>query len=303
MATLPHAFPWRHRVQLAQRRVARLAGLGRPGRSKPPWASRPHAQKPVFFDIVQSNHAARIRIWLGLKGLQDKVAVRMVTHADLKSKEFAMANPSKQVPALINEKGDCLCDSAVILGYLEDRYRGFGPELAMDTAEGRAFVHLLCHIHDFYIASPGFAQHGLSPAHGATHFAPHEQPWCRVERCMDKSERAAKLAEIWKQLTWLEEHIAGPFMAGTVITAADVTWYPTAVCMKFVLPAVYGWPEVFRETRHFPLLTAWFNELSKTRAFLECHRDIWDFWARKDEAWLESLRAELSDPGFKWAYP
>jgi|AntAceMinimDraft_11_1070367.scaffolds.fasta_scaffold42590_1 glutathionyl-hydroquinone reductase len=51
---------------------------------------------------------------------------------------------------------------------------------------------------------------------------------------MDRATRAAKLAEIWTQLCWLEgelESSGGPFLTGTALTDADMTWHPTCVYM------------------------------------------------------------------------
>jgi hypothetical protein len=48
------------------------------------------------------------------------------------------------------------------------------------------------------------------------YLAPIVTPFCSPERVMDDFSRASKLAEMWKQLTWLEENISkkGPYMAG-----------------------------------------------------------------------------------------
>ena len=70
----------------------------------------------------------------------------------------------------------------------------------------------------------------------------------------NRATRAAKIAEIWKQLNWLEaqlERRGGPFLAGTAVTHADMTWHPTCVFMEHMLPSVFGWPEtIFRVESH-----------------------------------------------------
>ena len=80
---------------------------------------------------------------------------------------------------------------------------------------------------------------------------------------MDDFSRGSKLAEIWKQLTWLEDQISedGPFMAGDEISHADLTWFPTAIFMEFMLPRVFDWPKIFHEKENFPKLTKWFENL------------------------------------------
>ena len=43
--------------------------------------------KPIFFDMLHSNNAARVRLWLQLKGMTDTIETRMVTYPDLQSAE------------------------------------------------------------------------------------------------------------------------------------------------------------------------------------------------------------------------
>lgn len=262
------------------------------------------ARKPIFFDMVHSNNAARIRLWISLKGLTGDIESRMITYPDLKTPEFAKVNPLKKVPAFIDERGETVFESAVILEYLQDKYAGVGRNLTPETAEDRAKVALFNRIHDLYIASPNCTQPGFAHTQGCMYLAPYETKWCAQERCMDRATRAAKLAEIWKQLRWLEESAVGPYLAGADVTTADMTWFPTSIFMEFMLPRVFGWPEVFREREHFPKLAAWHTKLRSDPIFDEVRRDIWDFWVLKEtEGQFESIKGELSDANFKWAYP
>jgi len=254
--------------------------------------------------MVHSNNAARIRIWLRMKGLHDRIERRVVTYPDLQTEEFKKVNPLKKVPAFVTEKGETIFESAVILNYLEDKYSSAPPSVRPDTPEGRALEQLFCRIHDLYIASPNCTQPGFSHTQGSMYLAPYETRWCRQERCMDKPTRASKLAEIWKQLTWLEENTVGPYLAGPRITLADMTWYPTTIFMEFMLPRVFGWPQVFHETEHFPKLTSWFAELGKNSIFTDCRQEIWDYWVEKEkEGQFESIKGELVDTAYKWVYP
>jgi len=238
------------------------------------------------------------------KGLQDTIDTKMVTYDDLQSEEFKRVNPLKKVPAFINEQGHCIFESAVILGYLEDKYAAVGPSFVPATPEGRALVQLFVRMHDLYIASPNCTQPGFSHTQGSMYLAPYETKWCRAERCMDKATRSAKLAEIWKQLSWLEENVQGPYMAGDHVTIADMTWYPTCIFMEFMLPRVFCWPAIFYEKEHFPKLTEWFAKMAEDPAFRETRKDIWDFWVGKEaEGQFESIKGELCDTSFKWKYP
>ena len=95
---------------------------------------------------------------------------------------------------------------------------------------------------------------------------------------MDPKTRAAKIAEIWKQLTWLEDQVQGPYLAGDEITHADITWYPTTIFMEFMLPKAFGWPQIFHENEHFPKLTKWHQLLTAQPEFKKVHDEIWNFW-------------------------
>jgi len=267
------------------------------------------AKKVKFFDMIHSNNAARIRLWLRLKGFVGSdapVDTHFVTYPELQAEEFVAVNPLRKVPALVFEDGNATYESQVILNYLEDKFRGVGlaPSFDLGTAEERAFVNLLCRIHDLYIASPNSTQVGFSHTQGAMYLAPYETKWCAAFRVMDRPTRAAKLAEIWKQLKWLEGQCRGNFLAGAAVTHADFTWFPTAVFMEFMLPRVFGWPEVFREDTHFPRLAAWYKHCEQHDAFALTRKEIWDYWVLKEqEGQFESIKGELRDTAFKWAYP
>merc|ERR1712113_36496 len=129
----------------------------------------------------------------------------MITYPDLKSEEFIKVNPLKKVPALISETGNCIFESHVIMQHLEDKYGSLGPSFVLEDPDARAIVNLLIRIHDLYIASPNCTQPGFSHTQGCMYLAPYETKWCSAERTMDKATRAAKLAEMWKQLHWLEK--------------------------------------------------------------------------------------------------
>ena len=54
------------------------------------WPRGPAPRAPVFFDLSYSNNAARIRIWLALKGLPaGAVETRHISYADLQTPEYA----------------------------------------------------------------------------------------------------------------------------------------------------------------------------------------------------------------------
>jgi hypothetical protein len=127
------------------------------------------AGKPVFYDMLHSNNAARVRLWMKLKrptGMADAIDTCIVTYPELQSAEFAKVNPLKKVPALVRADGVTVFESNVILSFLEDKYAGAGAPMTPPTAEGRQSVELLCRIHDLYIASPNCTQPGFSHSQG-----------------------------------------------------------------------------------------------------------------------------------------
>jgi glutathione S-transferase len=77
---------------------------------------------------------------------------------------------------------------------------------------------------------------------------------------MDKQQRATELAALAKQLDVLEEAIAGPFMAGSSMSSADGALFPTFVFLTYMLPAYFGWANVFAGR---PKLAAWWAAVNK----------------------------------------
>eukprot|EP00929_Paragymnodinium_shiwhaense_P012367 TRINITY_DN11942_c0_g2_i1.p1 TRINITY_DN11942_c0_g2~~TRINITY_DN11942_c0_g2_i1.p1 ORF type:complete len:623 (+),score=119.13 TRINITY_DN11942_c0_g2_i1:62-1930(+) len=268
------------------------------------------ASKPFFFDMVHSNNAARVRLYIQMCGLVERIDSKMVVYADLQSAAFAAANPLKKVPAFVTSEGQNLFESNVILQYVHEKYgveteKGLSFEL--DTPERRALVNLFTRVHDIYISSPNSTQPGASHTQGCMYLAPYETPHCRKGREMDRPTRASKLAELWKQLNWLEETAraqGGPFLAGERPTFADITWFPTCVFMEFMLPRVYQWGDIFRDPKAgFPTISKWYQHMLTLPEVQEVHKDIWDFWVQKEkEGQFTTIVDETRDPAFKWLY-
>lgn len=268
----------------------------------------PPAALPIFFDMKHSNNAARIRLWMRLKeNMKDQIERRVIAYTDLQTDEFQAVNPLKKVPALIRADGTTVFESAVILNYLEDKYGSSGPAFRPDTCEGRQHMELLVRIHDLYIASPNCTAPGFSHTQGSMYLS---VGWHGPVRGMDAATRAAKLGEIWKQLTWLEGALTGPFLAGDKLTLADFTWYPTGVFMEYMLPRVFEWPNIFNSggidpNTPFPRLSAWYAELSLHPVFADTRDEIWQYWVEMDaEGQFTPIKEEVaSEPTMKWRYP
>ena len=262
--------------------------------------------KPIFFDMLHSNNAARVRLWLQLKGMTDTIETRMVTYPDLQSAEFAAVNPLKKVPALIRADGVTVFESNVILDYLEDKHRDDGPRFLPPTPEERQFVGLLNRVHDLYIASPNCTQPNFAHTQGCMYLAPFETRFSSAARAMDRPTRAAKLNEIRKQLAWLEANMAAaPYIAHETLTLADMTWFPTCVFMEFMLPRVFGWPDLFAAgAPQLPKIAAWYQMLQREHPeFAKVRDEIWGFWVQKhaDGQFVEIVN-ETKDPAYNWAF-
>ena len=71
-----------------------------------------------------------------------------------------------QVPAFIRADGESVFESAVILGYLEDKYSALRPAFVQGTPEQRQRMQLIMRCHDVYIASPNCTAPGFSHTQG-----------------------------------------------------------------------------------------------------------------------------------------
>merc|ERR1711941_153324 len=145
---------------------------------------------------------------------------------------------------------------------------------------------------------------GFSHSQGAMYLS---YGWHGPERGMDLKTRALKFAEIWKQLTWLNANIVGPYLVGEQLTLADFTWYPTTIFMEFMLPRVFGWPDIFREeTSPFPAIAKWWTKVSAEPKFAEVRADIFEVFEDMEKSGqfqfiIDEVAADTS--GLKFKYP
>merc|ERR1712113_815885 len=216
--------------------------------------------------------------------MKDKIETRTISYPDLQTEEFQKVNPLKKVPALVRPDGETVFESFVILEYLEDKYGDQGVSFKPSTPEGRQKMNLLIRVHDLYIASPNCTQPGFAHTQGCMYLAPVVTKFCAKERVMKRDVRAAKLAEIWKQLNWLEGNIS-PDENGMVdgqLTLADLTWFPTLVFMDYMLPRVFSWPDILKDPTHFPQLCSWYNARRRNTVFGSVYTTIWEHWVKSD---------------------
>lgn len=254
--------------------------------------------------MIHSNNAARIRLWLMLKeGVDGLVETRMLEYPDLKTESFLKVNPFGKVPALIRGDGTTVFESPVILEYLEDKYWSYSPSFKPTTPESRQLMNLMLRIHDLYIASPNCTAPGFSHSQGAMYLS---YGWNGESRGMDLKTRAAKVAELWKQLKFMNENIVGPYLCGDKLTLADLTWFPTTIFMEFMLPRVFGWPDIFRDGQTFPALSKWWLKISEEPAFKLVREQIYTYWeGMEPKGQFQHIIDEVAadKDGLKFKYP
>ena len=93
---------------------------------------------------------------------------------------------------------------------------------------------------------------------------------------------------------------------GGKISLADFTWFPTTVFMEFMLPRIFGWPNIFAsgEDHGFPKLSKWWNSFAKQTHFAAVRSDILTFFEQKySEGQFDSIIEEVGDSNFTWTYP
>jgi glutathione S-transferase len=106
---------------------------------------------PVLYNVDLSPYAARVRLAVYWKGLEDQITFE-APPGGLKSEAYLKENPLGKVPALKLDDGFCLPESELILEFIEDSHtqrplRPADPETA-------AKARLCARLADLYLA-PG----------------------------------------------------------------------------------------------------------------------------------------------------
>lgn len=287
----------------------------------------------TFYDMKHSNNAARIRLWLrlnkdalGVAASSEDVVVetKWLSHDDIESDSYASINPLKKVPALmVQVAGDQpeplhLFEASVILNYLEDVLPASVLKMtdANSTPESRALVSLVVRCHDLYVASPNCTEPNFSHTQGCMYLDPIPTAFTPARRTMDITTRAAKVAEIYKQLCWLESNGKfGPYLGGDRLTHADLTWFPTTVFMELLLPLVFDWTPIFvagdneeeyvTTAKEFSRLGEWFQTCLSNPCFVETRKEIRDaLLGQKAKGRFSAVRddVEAHRGEYKWKF-
>ena len=163
---------------------------------------------PVLYNADLSPYAARVRLAVYWKGLENRV-VFDAPPGGLKSDEYKALNPLGKVPAIKLDSGFCLPESELIVEYLEDAYpvRPLRPAGAENAARAR----LAARICDLYLA-PGLAPLFLNADPSKRDAAAVDQGFATVAQALDDIE------------TFLDER--GPWSMGTQPSTADCALAP-----------------------------------------------------------------------------
>lgn len=133
---------------------------------------------------------------------------------DNRKADFLKVNPMGQMPALINDAGDAVCEITVICEYLDDITPG--KTLIGDTPEQRAETRMWVRRIDLNICEP--MANGFRFGEGLGLFKD------RIITLPEASDGLKKIAQA--NLKWLDGQMEGKeFVAGDRITLADVLLY------------------------------------------------------------------------------
>ena len=163
---------------------------------------------PVLYSADLSPYAARVRLAVYWKGLENRVAFD-APPGGLKSEDYLKINPLGKIPALKLDSGFCLPESELIVEYLEDAYpvRPLRPAGAENAARAR----LAARIADLYLA-PGLAPLFLNADPSKRDDAAVDEGFATVAKALDDIE------------TFLDP--TGPWAVGTQPSTADCALAP-----------------------------------------------------------------------------
>ena len=175
-----------------------------------------------LYDREGTPNAARIRIVLAQKGLEDRVelvSVDLIT-AEQKQPAFLAMNPIGKTPLLVLDDGFVLSESTAITEYL-DNLDG-NPVLTGRTPREKATIHMMQRRVEMMLLEPidDYFHYG-TPGLGAA-LRPWRMPDWPAAR--DWGERRGALA--LANLPYFEDILTRqPFIAGNQFSMADITLF------------------------------------------------------------------------------
>jgi len=153
------------------------------------------------------------RVWLALEHKQIPYQAKRLSFdaGDLRTAAYTAINPRQQVPAIV-DNGFALYESAAIVDYLEDQYPQSGAPLWPREVRERAVARRIAIEVDLYVL-------------------PHidtliTQTLIDRQAPPDVDLLATSTQTLARELALIEQSMAGRFMVGTTVSAADFALYP-----------------------------------------------------------------------------
>ena len=161
----------------------------------------------------------RVMLALEVKGLKYKAVELHFSKGDTKSPEHLARNPRAKVPVLVD--GDLtIYESTAILAYLERAYPDT-PVFGRDTAEGALVWQRMAEVENYL-------GHALTATLGLIFKGEAKGREADIQKDISRLEGELDIIE-----GWLAE---SSYLAGDMISAADMTLYPLLALLERVAP-------------------------------------------------------------------
>lgn len=175
-----------------------------------------------IFDREGTPNAARIRIVLCAKGLDDQVEFVTVDlrGAEQKKPDFLAMNPIGKTPVLLLDDGLALSESTAITEYL-DNLDG-NPTLTGQTPRDKAVIHMMQRRVEIMLMEPvdDYFHYGTTGLGAAL------RPWRKPDWAGAREWGERRGAEAVASLPYFDSVLASqPFLAGDSFTLPDITLY------------------------------------------------------------------------------
>jgi glutathione S-transferase len=159
------------------------------------------------------------RVWLALEHKAVPYNLKVLSFADNETQkpEFIAINPRHKVPTLVDD-GFALWESGVILEYLDERFPG-GARLFPGDARSRAVVRRLAREAEEYLY-----REGIDPI--------VDEFFWKGDAPPDMEKVGKSRDRVREELEYFDRALAGEYLTGPALTAADLVLYPYAAYCK-----------------------------------------------------------------------
>lgn len=170
----------------------------------------------TFYTVSGSVFGWRVQLTLEHKAVKYESRILSASKGELTAPEYLTVNPHGKVPAIV-DNGFVLYESAAICEYLEDRFPQTRRLFPRDLQQRALVRRTVCEV------DSTLALHGLAIAKNVYFKSPDAWDLDQIER-----GRIGIVSEIAR----LERSIAGDFLLGPELTAADFACYPFFAHMR-----------------------------------------------------------------------